>query len=294
MKTSFNCLLATMLATVIVSCNNTSKSAKDGSIKPVVYNHGVKIAYADTGSHDTTLLFVHGWAINKSYWEDQIRHFAPQYRIVAMDMGGFGESGKNRNSWTTNDFAQDVDSVIKVLDLKKVILIGHSMAGDIVLQAAIDNPDQVVGLIGIDNFKSPGAPSSPDAKKQYEAAMLELKKHFKQTVADWFNKQLFYKTTSQQVRQRVMNDVNHADSSIAIASLADTTFSELPKLEQAKKKLYVLGSDVSRVDTTYMSKGKVSFKIYTVHATGHYPMIEKPGEFNSQLGKILEDIKKDK
>jgi pimeloyl-ACP methyl ester carboxylesterase len=293
MKILCNILTAIALSAFITSCGNSSKTVESNN-KPVVHNHRVKIAYIDTGSHDTTLLFVHGWGINKSYWAGQVKYFAPHYRIVAMDMASFGESGKNRNSWTNTDFAGDVDSVIKQLDLKKVILIGHSMAGDVVLQAAIDNPDRVIGLVGIDNFKGPGAPESPEARQQYAAAMAEMKKHFKAVVTDWFNQQLFYKTTSQQVRQRVMGDVFKADSAIAIASLEDTSFHELPKLMQVKKKLYVLGSDVTPVDTTYMYKAKVPFKIYYVHATGHYPMIEKPDEFNTQLGKTLADIQKDK
>jgi len=294
MKNVFKLWVLIVLSGAIASCNHSSKPADGAGSKLVIHNNGVKIAYTDTGSHDTTLLFVHGWCINKSYWEDQVKYFSPQYRIVAMDMAGYGESGRNRNSWNTIDFAGDVDSLIRQLDLKKVILIGHSMAGDIVLQSAIDNPGRVVGLVGIDNFKSPGVPVDPATKKGYEAALLELKKHFKQMVTDWFNKALFYKTTSQQVRQRVLNDVYKADTIIAAASLADTSFKELPKLKQAKKKLYILGSDVTPVDTTRMSATKLPFKIYYVHATGHYPMIEKPGEFNAQLGKILVDIKKDK
>ncbi|QKJ32551.1 alpha/beta hydrolase [Mucilaginibacter mali] len=275
------------------ACSNNQQQGQQSSspAKIAIHNNSVNIAYTDTGKNDTTLLFVHGWAINKGYWANQIKYFGKRYRVVAMDLAGFGNSGKNRDKWDVYAFASDVDSVIKELDLKKVILIGHSMSGDIVLQSAIDNKDRVIGLVGIDNFKNPGYQLTEKDKKEYEAAMAQMKQHFVKTATDYFNQALFYKTTTQAVRNRVLNDVAHADSVIAIASMANTVnFDELPKLKQAGKKLYVIGSDVTPVDTTHMVAEKIPFKIYNIHATGHYPMIEKPDDFNLLLDKVIQQL----
>src|SRR4030095_3577881 len=72
-----------------------------------VKNGNVNIAYTKNGNNDTALVLVHGWCINKEYWQKQIDYFNKQYTVVAIDLGGHGESGHNRNSWTTNDFATD-------------------------------------------------------------------------------------------------------------------------------------------------------------------------------------------
>ena len=121
-----------------------------------IENHGVLIDYTDSEKGDTTLLFVHGWCLNKSYWVNQVAFFSKRYRVVTIDLPGFGLSGKNRNDWSTANYATDVNAVINQLHLKKVILIGHSMAGDIVLKAAINNPNKVISLVGVDNFKAIG------------------------------------------------------------------------------------------------------------------------------------------
>lgn len=287
---------ALLSAGVISACSNNQQKGQqtNSPTKIVISNNGVNIAYTDTGKNDTTLLFVHGWAINKGYWTDQIKYFGKRYRVVAMDLAGFGESGKNRDKWDTYAFASDVDSVIKALDLKKVILVGHSMSGDIVLQSAIDEKDRVIGLVGIDNFKNPGYQQTGKDKREYEAAMAQMKQHFLKTATEYFNQALFYKTTTQPVRDRVLNDVKHADSVIAVASMANTVdFDELPKLKQAGKKLYVIGSDVPPVDTTHLVAEKIPFKIYKIHATGHYPMIEKPKDFNVLLDQVIWDIQAD-
>lgn len=66
--------LLLLSAAVLSSCNQsqktneTSKADASAIDSPItINNNGVNIAYTDTGKNDTTLLFIHGWAINKSY-----------------------------------------------------------------------------------------------------------------------------------------------------------------------------------------------------------------------------------
>jgi len=55
--------------------------------------------------------------------------------VLAIDLGGHGESGRGRKDGTTASFGEEVVAVVKKLDLKRVVLIGHSMGGDIVAEA---------------------------------------------------------------------------------------------------------------------------------------------------------------
>ncbi|MES2275172.1 MAG: alpha/beta hydrolase [Bacteroidota bacterium] len=295
MKSLFYLLAVTMLSAAFVSCSHHKTNLIGADTLKTIHNNGVNIAYTDTGKNDTTLLFVHGWAINKGYWQDQMEYFGKRYRVVAMDLPGFGQSGKNRKEWDTKTFASDVDSVIKALDLKKVILIGHSMSGDIVLQSAIDNPTAVIGLVGVDNFKNPGQPVTEQSKKEFEAAMAQMKLHFKAVATAYFNQTLFSKTTTAPIRKRILDDVNRADSVIAIASMADgNDFKEIDKLKEAKKELYLINSDIQPLDSTYLIASKIPYKVYYIHGSGHYPMIEHPQKFNQSLDKVIGDIDKAK
>jgi len=284
-----------VLSGVVVSCTNSSQSsATNTGAKIAVHNDGVNIAYTDTGKNDTTLLFVHGWCINKSYWANQAAYFGKRYRVVAIDLPGFGQSGKNRNQWNTLAFSRDVDSVIKQLKLKKVILVGHSMSGDVVLQAALDNPKQVIGLVVVDIFKNVGKDEvqTEQAKKEYAAAIDSLKHHFKEIAFDYFNQALFYSTTTAAVKKRVLNDVAHVDTVIAAACMEpNDDFNEVAKLKAVKTKLYLINSDVEPTDTTHLAANKIPFKLLYIHATGHFPMIEKPQEFNALLEKAIADIR---
>ncbi|MHB8208411.1 alpha/beta fold hydrolase [Mucilaginibacter sp.] len=259
-----------------------------------INDQGVNISYTDTGSGDTTLLFVHGWCINKGYWSNQVAYFNKKYRVITFDMPGFGASGKNRTDWSTKAYGRDVDSVISQLKLKNVILIGHSMAGDIVLQAAINNP-KVIGLVGIDNFKSAGHIENAASKKDFADAIVALKHNFKSVAVPYFKQDLFSKTTSKAVQARVLNDVIHADTTIATASMEQgNDFDELAKLHQLKIKLYLINSDVHPADTTGLIRNKIPYQLLYIHGTGHFPMIEAPAEFNLLLEKVIQNIKNDK
>ncbi|MDN5286254.1 MAG: Pimeloyl-ACP methyl ester carboxylesterase [Mucilaginibacter sp.] len=298
MKPLLYLLAGIVLSGAIISCNNPSKNSGLNTVgKIALHDDGVNIAYTDTGKNDTTLLFVHGWCINKSYWSSQATYFGKKYRVVAIDLPGFGQSGKNRNQWNTMAFSRDVDSVIKQLDLKKVILVGHSMSGDVVLQAAVDNPKQVIGLVVVDIFKNVGKAQvhTAQAKKENDAAIDSLKHQFKQITFAYFNEALFYKTTTAAVKKRVLNDVAHVDTAIAAACMEDNgDFNEIAKLQAAKTKLYLINSDVKLTDTTHLAANKIPFKLLYIHATGHFPMIEKPEEFNILLDRAIADIKMQK
>jgi len=283
-----NILFAGILLILLFSCHNTpTDSSSSGSGKGPIRNQGVNIDYTDTGKGDTTLLFVHGWCINKSYWSGQVNYFNDRYRVVTVDLPGFGQSGKNRTSWTAETFGSDIDSVLTRLDLKNVVLIGHSMAGDIVLQAAINSPQRVIGLVGVDNFKNCTYTPTEKEKKENAQAIDLLKHNFKEVAFQYFNQDLFYRTTADSIRKRVLNDVANVDTAIATACMEQQDFDEVKNLVAVKKKLYLINSDVTPTDTTGFITHHIPYEVLSIHETGHFPMIERPREFNARLEQVM-------
>jgi pimeloyl-ACP methyl ester carboxylesterase len=283
-------MLYFMLYLLFFSCNNPSAK----SFPIVLQRNGVTISYTTCGSADTTLLFVHGWCINKSYWEPQVQHFCDRYRVVTVDLPGFGLSGKNRTNWSFDEFAADIKQVIDSLQLKNVILIGHSMSGDIVLKAGNLYPQSLIGLIGIDNLHEPGSPRSEQQKKEIDLFFTMLSDGFDSTVSQYMRASLFQPSTDSQVVNKVMQDVYTSDSAIAIAvlrSLITVSEQEQQLMQGLQHKLYLLNSDVLPVKpdslNKYCHKG---FELVTVPGTGHYPMLEKPAAFNAALENILKKI----
>jgi len=262
-----------------------------------VKNGDVTIAYSKEGSGDTALVFVHGWAIDKGYWQKQMDYFKKRYTVVALDLGGHGESGTNRSSWQTDDFANDVIAVIENLHLNKVILIGHSMGGDIVLDAAEKIPSKIIGIVGVDNFKIVSSFSSKQEQEQLDTFMTMLRNNYKQVAVEFSKGSLFPQNYSDTTSvNRVLKSISDMDSVVSIAALQgvfDFGPKEVTGLSQLPLPLHLIVSDYTPTEPDSLRKYcKSGFAVKTIHGTGHYPMIEKPDEFNTLLDEIIVDISK--
>ena len=277
---------------ILVSCN----SAVDRKENVTAKVNNTTIAYNQYGNGDTTLLFVHGWCINKEYWNDQSKYFSDKYKVVTLDLPGFGRSGKNRSEWTFENYTDDINEFITAEKLKNVILIGHSMSGDILLMMDTKYPESVIGIVGIDNLKKPGAKLSEEESKQVEGFFAMLDSNFSGTVETYTKQNLFPPSADTSIVNRVIKDFKSNEPAIAIKvlrSLLDVSQKERDMMQLLKHTLYLVNSDG---DTTHIDSlkkyCKASAEVVYVHGTGHYPMIEKPAEFNAALEKVFAMIGK--
>src|SRR5512146_1022926 len=124
----------------------------EAEVGTAVSADGVQIRYECRGKGEPTLIFIHGWCCDRSFWREQLPYFAKKHRVVAIDLAGHGESGLNRKAWTMDAFANDVAAVAAKLSLKQVVLIGHSMGGSVILKTAPKMPGQILGLVAVDQF----------------------------------------------------------------------------------------------------------------------------------------------
>ena len=281
----------TILSVSLFSCHQTASKKEASTGEAVkISNKGVNINYDDSKKGDTTLLFVHGWCINKNYWKDQEDFFRSKYRVVAVDLPGFGASGRNREKWTVEAYGEDLSAVMQQLNLNNVILIGHSMSGNIIVEAATHNKDRVIGLVGVDNFKNAGwDPTVPDtaAARFYKGA----RQNYKEVVLPYASQALFSSSTDTLVKAKVMNDIASADTVIAIDCLMrGDSYPGSDKLAALKKTIYLINSDYTPTDTAALTKKGIAYVLLLIHGTGHYPMNENPSGFNTLLAQAIKKI----
>lgn len=260
--------------------------------KTVVHDD-VNIAYTMEGSGEVTVLFVHGWCIDRSYWQSQMDALSSRYRVVSIDLPGFGMSGDSRSSWTMEAYGNDVVAVIDQLNLDQVILVGHSMGGDVVIEAALQKPEKVIALIGVDNFKDVGVEYSDEDMAEMNGFMDMLKDDFANIAPAYAQSMLFHPSTDSTVVQRVTADFAGANPSVAVNSLQDLFLhSELlpAQLKELRQPLHLINSDATPTYIEGLDATGVRYHLNYIHATGHYPMIEKPEEFNRILRQVVEDI----
>jgi non-heme chloroperoxidase len=95
----------------------------------VTTQDGTRIFYKDWGSGQP-VIFSHGWPLNADAWDSQVALVAGHgYRAVAHDRRGHGRSSQPWNGNDLDTYADDLAALVKELDLRDVVLVGHSTGG---------------------------------------------------------------------------------------------------------------------------------------------------------------------
>ena len=132
---------------------------------------GVQLHYSDEGNRldSTPLLLIHGTSSSLRTWDGVTAQLKNQYRIIRFDLPGFGLTGPNPNhDYSTRYYNEVIDSLLKALQISRVIIVGNSLGGAIATQYAIYQPAKVRGLVLVD------AAGLPPAKKTKGAIGFKL------------------------------------------------------------------------------------------------------------------------
>lgn len=264
------------------------------NVMETVHHNGVEINYNIYGAGSPTLLFVHGSFIDQTYWQNQVEYFKGNYQVITLDLAGHGKSGSNRDVWTIEEFGEDVIEVLKQLDLRNVILIGHSIGANAVLETAVELADAVIGIIAVDNFKNAGMPLPKEYQEQAAQIVQNLQADFSNTFEKYARMTLLTPETPSTVTEKIVTAYRNTDPDIgtkSITSAFDYYKRERKLLQQLDLKLYLINTDYTPTNEEPLKTyTKSSYELHIIHDTSHFPMIENPDDLNKTLEDVLTEI----
>jgi pimeloyl-ACP methyl ester carboxylesterase len=250
----------------------------------VISSDRVQIVYDVAGGGAPALVFVHGWCGRRGHWDEQVDAFSSDHLLVRVDLAGHGASGPGRDRWTVAAFADDVVAVVNAVAVDRVILIGHSLGGSVIVAAARCLGERVVGLIGIDTWSSIGVRAQP---ADIEASVLlpDMRADFAAGSAR-FVQLLCGPTTSPALVSRITAEVAVMPPHVALAIMDEGIRQGPVELEDGLRAIDVPKSAIS--SETFRPKDAdilASFGIgnVVVPDTGHYLMLQRPPAFNREL-----------
>jgi N-formylmaleamate deformylase len=129
-----------------------------------VMSQGLALHYVRTGGDRPPVVLVHGITDSAAQWEDLAAVLADSWDVVMYDARGHGQSDRPPSGYSAGDHAADLLNLIRALDLQRPVLLGHSMGGVTVAQAAAQAPAMIRAVIMEDPaFPVPGrsAPAEP-------------------------------------------------------------------------------------------------------------------------------------
>lgn len=106
----------------------------------------ISLYYQEKGEGEPFLL-LHGNGEDGTYFVDQIKFFSDQYRVIAIDTRGHGKSPRGTAPFTMEQFAEDLNELMVVLQIPKAIILGFSDGANIAMKFALKYPSKVKALI---------------------------------------------------------------------------------------------------------------------------------------------------
>ncbi len=250
---------------------------------------GVSIAYTVSGNGSPALVFIHGWMCDQTYWTDQAAAFSETHTVVTIDLAGHGKSGIGREGWPLMAFGADVEAVVEALGLDRVILIGHSMGGPVVLEAARLMPDRVIGVVGVDTLQDADFKYDPE---QVAPFLAPFKSDFPGTCRGLVAS-MFLEDADPALVERIAADMSAGPPEIGIALLRGhidfdpaAAFTAVP----AAIPIRCINSTMYASNIESNRAYHEDFDVITMDGVGHFLMIEQPEEFNTHLTQVVAAI----
>jgi len=271
-------LTVAVICLLLSSCTQNKKLTVESA-------DGSRIAYGVKGQGDTTLIFVHGWLCSHKVWQSQIDHFSKNYKVAWLDLAGHGDSETSRQKFTMPAFAGDVKSVYDKVGGQKVILIGHSMGGAIVIETAKLLGEKVIGLVAVDSFYTALATVPEKVKLAY---IKSLKKDYVNTLKKDVNS-MFTKNADPDLIDSTYKNMLAPDHRVGVSALYElikwNSKNEQSELKNFAGKLY----NINAAPTSREKKSNKS--VVLISGTGHFVTQAKPDEFNSALETVIKQMK---
>jgi sigma-B regulation protein RsbQ len=246
---------------------------------------GETISFESSGNGDTAIVFVHGWRGNRTWWNQARDTFSKDYQIVQMDLAGHGQSSSDRKKWSVKAYAQDIKAVVESLDLKKVILVGHSMSGSNVIEAYHLMPERVTRLILVDTLNDMDhLPNRTEAAPFFEG----MKHNYQGTIEEDLAQYLFAKTSPKAVVERVIHEFLKTSPALAISTLEPFYTTDIREAaSRVRVPVRAINADLYPTNAEANRKCFPDYDYELIRGVGHFPMLESPKQFNDALGRML-------
>lgn len=248
---------------------------------------GYNIEYKITGEGPDTLVILQGWGTSLATYNTVAAAVEDRYRVVQLDMPGFGLSDEPREPWAVDDFADFVLKFLDALELRKVSFLGHSYGGRVIIKLAAreDLPVEIEHIVLVDSAGIKQRRSNDQNFRVYKYKVLKRLANLKiaqklcpELIEDWRSRQgsADYRNSTPMMRACMVIAVNE--------DLQDC----MPKIKQdtlliwGEKDTATPLEEGKRMDELIPSSG-----LAVIPGVGHYSFLEAPAAFRAILRAYL-------
>jgi non-heme chloroperoxidase len=252
---------------------------------------GVKLAYVEMG-RGTPLVLIHGWSSSIDWWRFNVEELARDFRVIAIDLRGHGDSEKVPTGHTIEQYARDVRELVAGLQAEDGLMVGWSMGCMVLWNYVMQfGRDQARAMIFVGqsarDLKTPEFDLALMTHDDLHEWMLAV-----QTDRPAFLAQLMRDTCKHVPSEAFLNwmseDYQRCPAHIAAVALYhQTTVDSLPAFPLIDFPTQVhFGTDPKMYELAqgeYLAREIPGTELVVFEESGHVPMIEEPEKFNETV-----------
>lgn len=252
--------------------------------------NGTAISYYDEGKGEP-LVLLHGFCGSKDYWARVIPLLAEDFRVIAADLPGHGESGLPEGEPSIEKMAEAIKGAIDELELDKVSLFGHSLGGYVTLAFADAHEDK---LKSISLIHSTASPDSEEGKKGRDVAAGKIDKEGVESFIDGLVPKLFAPGEKHQDEIQLAKEIGYRTS-------AEGAKASLKAMKQREDRSHVLKrtelpvlivageqDEIVPPEKSFTVKGS-NINQVTIADAAHMSMYEAPEELAEVIRGFLKE-----
>ena len=266
---------------------------------PHIQLNNADIYYEDSAPDEPqkpVIIFAHGLLWSTRMYDEQVAHFKKNYRCIAFDFRGQGQSQITKDGYDMDTLTEDAIALMDALDIEKCHFVGLSMGGFVAQRIAINHPERLLSLTLLETSADPEDPANvPKYNKLIMAIRwLGMKRVSKKVLPIMFgNTFLTDKSRRPQCKKWLkILEANHKTGVIkATMGVIERqgVYQQLGKI--ITPTLIIVGNEDTA--TPYPKAERMHFaiagsKLAVVMGAGHTATVEQPKQVNTVLSKFLD------
>jgi pimeloyl-ACP methyl ester carboxylesterase len=278
---------------LITSCNLEEKTLDKVPSDYITVNDS-EVHYKVLGEGEKTLVFIHGWGCDLNTWKYQVDYFKDKYRLVLIDLPGYGQSSKVAKNYSITLFAQSILKVITHLNVKKPVLIAHSMGFPIAIEVLKHLNSESVSLCNIDGVYF-DFPTDSIENVQYQKDLAGFADMFKgenytQNV-EYFCNGFITENTPDSVKKYILSTMVKTPQEVgylSMKSLIDKKYWDKEVVHNKIISIYAKIESLSPDNESILRKQFPNMVYRELDSVNHFLMMEKPKKVNKMLNMFIE------